>query len=77
MKLGSQYNVGSLLWSSSTSCHMASMPINDRRLIKLVMLICFSSAKFLLQGVNVVSFSNDHSIVSSHLVSKTPVRRRL
>ena len=30
------------------SCHMASMPINDRRLIKLVMLICFCSAKFLL-----------------------------
>ena len=30
------------------SCHMASMPINDRRLIKPVMLICFGSAKFLL-----------------------------
>ena len=24
------------------SCHMASMPINDRRLIKPVMLICFA-----------------------------------
>ena len=39
------------------SCHMASMPINDRRLIKPVMLICFCSAKFLLKGVNIVSFS--------------------
>ena len=29
------------------------------------MLICFCSAKFLLQGVNIVSFSNDHNIVSS------------
>ena len=37
------------------SCHMASMPINDRRLIKPVMLICFGSAKFLLKGVNIVS----------------------
>ena len=44
---------------------MASMPINDRRLIKSVMLICFGSAKFLLQCVNIVSFSNDHNIVSS------------
>ena len=47
------------------SCHMASMPINDRRLNKPVMLICFGSAKFLLQGVNIISFSNDHNIVSS------------
>ena len=47
------------------SCHMASMPINDRRLIKNVMLICFCSAKFLLKVVNIVSFSNDHNIVSS------------
>ena len=47
------------------SCHMASMSINDRRLIKPVMLICFCSAKFLLKGVNIVSFSNDHRIVSS------------
>ena len=47
------------------SCHMASMPINDRRLIKPVMLKCFGSAKFLLKGVNIVSFSNDHNIVSS------------
>ena len=47
------------------SCHMASMPINDRRLIKPVMLICFCSAKFLLKGVNIVPFSNDHNIVSS------------
>ena len=44
---------------------MASMPINDRRLIKPVMLICFYSAKFLLKGVNIVSFSNDNNIVSS------------
>ena len=47
------------------SCHMASMPINDRCLIKPVMLICFGSAKFLLKGVNIVYFSNDHNIVSS------------
>ena len=47
------------------SCHMASMPINDRRLIKPVMPICFGSAKFLVSGVNIVSFSNDHNIVSS------------
>ena len=45
------------------SCHMASMPINDRRLIKPVMLICFGSAKFPL--VNKVPFSNDHNIVNS------------
>ena len=30
------------------SCHMASMPINDGRLMKNVMLILFCSAKFLL-----------------------------
>ena len=30
------------------SCHMASMPINDRRLIMSVMLICYGSAKFFL-----------------------------
>ena len=47
------------------SCHMASMPINDRRLIKPVMPICLCSAKFLLYGVNIVPFSNDHNIVSS------------
>ena len=47
------------------SCHMASMAINDRRLIKPVMLICFCSAKFLFEGVNIVSFSNNHNIVSS------------
>ena len=46
------------------SCHVASMPINDRRLIKPVMLICFCSAKFLLKGVNIVPFSNDHNIAS-------------
>ena len=50
---------------SKLSCHMASMPINDRRLITPVMLICFCSTKFLLQGVNIVSFSNDYNIVSS------------
>ena len=47
------------------SCHMALMPINDRRLIKPVMLICFCSATFLLYGVNIVPFLNDHNIVSS------------
>ena len=47
------------------SCHMASMPINDRRLIKPDMLICFGSAKFLLKGVNIVSISNDHNIIIS------------
>ena len=35
---------------------MASMPINDRRPINPIMLICFSSAKFLLKCVNVVHF---------------------
>ena len=49
------------------SCHKALMPINDRRLIKPVMLICFCSAKFLLWGVNIVPFSNDHNIVSSFI----------
>ena len=44
---------------------MASMPTNDRRLSKPVMLICFCSAKFLLKGVNIEPFSNDHKIVSS------------
>ena len=47
------------------SRHMASMPINDRRLIKPVTLICFCSAKFFLLGVYIVHFSNDHNIVSS------------
>ena len=59
------------------SCHMASMPINDRHLIKLVMLICFCSAKFLLLGVNIVPFSNDHNIVSSLICggqNKPPIK---
>ena len=47
------------------SCHMTSMPINNRRLIKPVMLICFCSAKFLLWGVNIVSFSNDNNILAA------------
>ena len=47
------------------SCHMVSVPISDRRLVKSIMLICFCSAMFLLKGVNIVSFSNDHNIVSS------------
>ena len=47
------------------SCHMESMLINDRCLIKPAMFICFCSAKFLLKGVNIVPFSNDHNIVSS------------
>ena len=47
------------------SCHMVSMSINGRRLIKPVMLMCFCSAKFLILGVNIVPFSNDHNIVSS------------
>ena len=38
------------------SHHMASMVNNDRPLIKPIMLICFGSAKFLFQGVNVVHF---------------------
>ena len=49
------------------SCHMASMPINDRRLTKPVMLICFCSAKFLLKGLKIVPYSNDQNIVS-HLI---------
>ena len=44
---------------------MTSMPINDRRLIKPIVLICFSGTKFLLKVVNVLHFSNDHYIVSS------------
>ena len=47
------------------SRHVASMLINGRRLTKHVMFICFGSAKFVLQGVNVVHFSNNHNIVSS------------
>ena len=47
------------------SNHMASMPINDRPLIKQIMLIGFMSAKFCFYGVNVVHFSNDHNVVSS------------
>ena len=42
---------------------MAPMPINDRLLIKQVMLVGFSSAS--CEGVNAVHFSNDHNIVSS------------
>ena len=49
------------------NCHMASLPINDRRLIKPGVLICFCSAKFLLEGVNIVPFTNDHNIVSSFI----------
>ena len=44
------------------SPHMASMPISNKRLINLVMLICYSSSKTLLSGVNVVHFSIDHNI---------------
>ena len=47
------------------SFHMALMPIDDRRHIKTFVLIIFSSAKFLVKGVNVVPFSNSHNIVSS------------
>ena len=46
--LDNQHNVGSLLWHTKLCRHLVSMPINDRRLIKPVMLICFSSAKILL-----------------------------
>ena len=35
------------------SRHMASMSINDSPLVKQIMLIGLSSAKFLLKGVNV------------------------
>ena len=47
------------------SRNIASMPINDRRLIKPVVQNCFCSAKFLLLGVTVVHFSNDHNIVNN------------
>ena len=47
------------------SHHMASMLIKDRPLIMPIILICFGSAKFLLQGVNVVHFSNDHNILAA------------
>ena len=50
---------------SKISCLMALMLINDRRLIKPVMLICFCGAKFQLKGVNIVPFSNEHNIASS------------
>ena len=50
------------------SSHMSLVLINDRPLIKHIMLIWFSSAKFLLQGVTVVHFSNDHNIVSNLIV---------
>ena len=41
------------------SSHTATMPINDRPLVKQIMLIGLSSAKFLLKGVNVAHFWND------------------
>ena len=44
---------------------MALMPINDRHLIKQIVLIGFNNAKFLLSGVNVGHFLNDNNIVSS------------
>ena len=44
---------------------MVPMPINDRALIKQIMLICISSAKFVVYGVYVVHFSNDHNVLSS------------
>ena len=44
---------------------MASMPINDRRLIKPVMLICFCSAKFLLEGVNIVHFQTPTTVLAA------------
>ena len=43
----------------------ARMHINDRFLIKQILLIGFSSDKCLLEGVNIVLFSNDHNIFSS------------
>ena len=53
------------------SCYVASMPNNDRRLIKPVVLTCFSSAMFLLKGVNVVLFSNDHMLAALSVGAKT------
>ena len=47
------------------SCHMASMPITDIRLIKPVMLICFCSAKFLLEGVNIVPFQTTTTLLAA------------
>ena len=38
------------------SSHMAPMPIKDKPLMKLIMLIGISSAKFLLLGVDVAHF---------------------
>ena len=46
------------------SSHMALMPINDKSLIKQIMLIAISSAKFLLLCVY-VAFLNDHNVVNS------------
>ena len=51
------------------SSHMTSMSINDRLLIKQIVLKCLSSSKFLLEGVNIVQFSNDHvhNVVNSFI----------
>ena len=49
---------------SKLSSRIAPMSINDIH-PKQIMLIGLSSAKFLLCGVNVVHFSNDHNIASS------------
>ena len=47
------------------NCHMAPMPINDRRLIKPVILLCFCSAKFLLKGVNIEPFQTTTTLLAA------------
>ena len=42
--------------NTKLSSHMASMSINDRPLVKQIMLIGLSSAQLLLNGVNEVHF---------------------
>ena len=49
------------------TCDMALMLTNDIPLIKQNILIDFSSAKFLLYGVNVVHFSNENNVVNSFI----------
>ena len=47
------------------SRHMTSMLIKDRRLIKSVILICFGSAKFLLEGLNEEHFSKTTTLLAA------------
>ena len=50
---------------SNISCHMALMSINDRPLVKQIMLIGLSSATFLHYGVNVVHFQTATKLIAA------------